>query len=334
LKQWSDLKAIISEYEAVCVFLTFEGTLIDYTGEVDGAFDPAYGWAPANEHYKDHLKQLAIRYPTALLTGFGRNKALEVCKIPELFYAGCHGFDLPPKESEVRNNESSNVANRMTDGSTGGAETDDIEENSGALGQALGRLRRLLENMKGTEVEMTALEVRVSYHAVEDQNVAEVEGAIAKVLEALPMLRSIEAHREFVLRQELEWHKGKAVEWLLDTHFHPALSCAHDAKDQEIGAFHKYWPCVKEDPVVLNSQLKVLPISIGPAVSNEDAFRAVRDRGGICMCVGDSVVTTDSTVAQYWLQGPDEVAELIKHFLDMDFDLSASDATDSIQVRQ
>ena len=50
-----------------------------------------------------------------------------------------------------------------------------------------------------------------------------VKQALDRVLEALPMLRLDEAHREYILRQEVEWHKGKALEWIIKTHFVPAL---------------------------------------------------------------------------------------------------------------
>jgi len=47
-------------------------------------------------------------------------------------------------------------------------------------------------------------------------------------------------------------------------------------------------------------------------VSNEDAFRYVRSCGGICICVSKSAVNPESTEAQYWLQGTDEVTEFVE----------------------
>jgi len=116
-------------------------------------------------------------------------------------------------------------------------------------------------------------------------------------------MNPIQAHREYILRQELAWHKGKALEWLTMTHFVPAL---HKQMLYQTGDFHQYlyqvsfvgaWhsmllPCIAlhcarkgthivclQEPAmeVPNMfELGLVPICIGPAVSNEDAFRHVK----------------------------------------------------------
>ena len=40
-------------------------------------------------------------------------------------------------------------------------------------------------------------------------------------------------------------------------------------------------------------------------------------RGGLCVCVADSSVSTEMTEAQYWLQGTDEVSSFIARLAEL-----------------
>lgn len=61
----------------------------------------------------------------------------------------------------------------------------------------------------------------------------------------------------YELRPEVDWHKGKAVEWLLE-------EIQHDYTNMEL-----------------------VPIYIGDDVTDEDAFRSLRPLGGIGLILSD-----------------------------------------------
>lgn len=48
------------------------------------------------------VRRLAARYPTAIISGRGREKVESFVALPELFYAGSHGMDIvgPAKEGD------------------------------------------------------------------------------------------------------------------------------------------------------------------------------------------------------------------------------------------
>ncbi len=89
-----------------------------------------------------------------------------------------------------------------------------------------------------------------------------------------------EGKKVLELRPPVEWDKGKAALWLL--------------RKQEI----------------LRGKGNVLPIYIGDDTSDEDAFRVLKNKG-ITVFVG----TSGSSEAQYYLAGPQEVTEFLKHMI-------------------
>jgi len=234
LKLWEQIKEQITNERTknkFAVFINFEDTLIDYAGEgVDSSFDPGYGWAPQNSAVSENLKMLAKSSPTALLTGATRQKAHSMVRIPEIFYIGCHGFDLPPVDLPTPyvygpDEEDQGLEHpKYSWAEVGGGG----EETGGALGEAMGRLHMLLEGVEKVEIEGKPFEVTVSHQGISE---GVVKNAVEQVLSAMPMLRLDEAHREYILKEELAWHKGKAVAWLLESQFCPALKACDDTGD-------------------------------------------------------------------------------------------------------
>jgi alpha,alpha-trehalase len=99
-----------------------------------------------------------------------------------------------------------------------------------------------------------------------------VDDAVA----ATPALRKAHGKKLFELRPDLDWDKGQALLWLLD-----ALDL--DRPD-------------------------VLPFYIGDDLTDEDAFRAVRDRG-IGILVAEE---PRETAARYGLRDTWEVREVLE----------------------
>lgn len=82
------------------------------------------------------------------------------------------------------------------------------------------------------------------------------------------------------MRPDLEWNKGKAVEFILDE------------LERAAGG-------------------PVYPIYLGDDVSDEDAFKAVRAKGGLAILVREGNVAREETAAAYRLRSPRQVLKLL-----------------------
>ncbi|MGH6923741.1 MAG: trehalose-phosphatase [Propylenella sp.] len=152
-------------------------------------------------------------------------------------------------------------------------------EQGGSLTAAVARATQSLEfalaKIPGALIEPKRFAVAVHYRLVADDQVAAVEAIVDRVLEAIPTLTKSHGKKVFELRPRLGWDKGKAVLWLLSA--------------------------LKEDGA------ETLPFYLGDDLTDEDAFRALRDRG-VTIFVGSPA----RTAARYQLADPKEVAHFLK----------------------
>ena len=143
-----------------------------------------------------------------------------------------------------------------------------------AVERATAELRPAVAPIDGALVEPKRFAVAVHYRQVAPGQVPAVEAAVDRVLAAVPELHKTHGKMVFELRPRFDWDKGKAVLWL--------LSALHqDGAD-------------------------TLPFYIGDDLTDEDAFRALADRG-ITIYVGHP----EQTAAQYTLEDPDRVGTFL-----------------------
>jgi alpha,alpha-trehalase len=147
-----------------------------------------------------------------------------------------------------------------------------------SLDRAEQALRRRLENISGCQVERKRFAIAVHFRRVADGQVPNVEAAVDEVLAACEDLRKTGGKKIFELRPDIEWDKGKAITWIL----------------QQLGLDRK----------------DVLPFYLGDDLTDEDAFRELRQRG-ITVLVRDE---SRPTLAHYAVENPEEV-RLFLHML-------------------
>ena len=145
-----------------------------------------------------------------------------------------------------------------------------------ALDHAEKELQRSLEDIHGVRVERKRFAIAVHYRAMDDAYLEALEERVNEVAAQEPDLRKSGGKKVFELRPNIDWGKGKALLSLLET------------LDISSG--------------------DVMPLFIGDDVTDEDAFRAIRDRG-IGIVVGDD---ERPTAAHYALHDPGEVRAFLE----------------------
>ena len=120
-----------------------------------------------------------------------------------------------------------------------------------------------------------------------------LDALLEGLLEEQPLLRRSEGRHVIELRPEVNWHKGRAVEWLLKN------MC--EQMGLPSGATER--------------NKRVVPIYIGDDTSDEDAFNELRNRGvGIPIVVREEAPKARETAAEFWLRQR-EVADFLALFL-------------------
>ena len=143
-----------------------------------------------------------------------------------------------------------------------------------AVKRATEKLGPALAGIGGALVEPKRFAVAVHYRQVADDKVSEVEAVVDQVLESVPELQKTHGKKVFELRPRFDWDKGKAVLWLLS-------------------ALKQTGP-------------DILPFYIGDDLTDEDAFRALADRG-VTIFVGKP----ERTAARYVLEDTKQVGAFL-----------------------
>lgn len=150
------------------------------------------------------------------------------------------------------------------------------EELAPVVAEVADALRRRTRDIPGALVEDKKYSVAVHHRLVDEARAPEIERAVDEALAGRPALKKALGKKVFELRPSMEWDKGRAVLWLL----------------QALGL---------EEP-------EVCPLYIGDDVTDEDAFRALAERG-----IGILVTELPRpTAARYSLQDVREVRELLE----------------------
>jgi trehalose 6-phosphate phosphatase len=145
-----------------------------------------------------------------------------------------------------------------------------------ALDEAEKELREKLAGIAGTLIERKCFSIAAHYRNVNESDFPRVERGVGEIAARHRELRRIDGKKVYELLPEIDWNKGKAVLWLLE---HLGLE-RPDAR----------------------------PIYIGDDRTDEDAFRALEQRG-IGILVSEE---PKPTAASYSLGNPSEVEGFLR----------------------
>jgi trehalose 6-phosphate phosphatase len=236
--------------DRLAVFLDYDGTLTPIVNHPEDAL--------LSDSMRQTLRSLAARVPVAILSGRDLDDVRGRVLVDGIVYAGSHGFDIA---------------------GAGGLRRRLGEVYLPVLGAAENELREALDDIVGAQLERKYFSVAAHYRNVNENDADKVALAVRAVAAKHRELRRIEGKKVYELLPDIDWDKGKAVLWLLET------------LEVERG--------------------KALPIYIGDDRTDEDAFRALEKRG-VGILVSEH---SQTTAANYCLNNSEEVERFLEELI-------------------
>jgi trehalose-phosphatase len=231
------------------VFLDYDGTLSPIVAQPEDAV--------LSESMRDVVRRLAQVCTVAVISGRDLPDVRDRVAVQGIIYAGSHGFDIAgPGGLRLENEEAQACLP--------------------ALDQAESSLREQLQSIPGARVERKRYSIAVHYRNVPEDRVPEIEPIVDRVNRRHGDLRRSGGKKIFELQPRIDWHKGRAVLWLLKT--------------------------------LELDRSNVLPVYLGDDLTDEDAFHALAERG-VGIVIRDEPRTT---AAQFALESTDETATFLE----------------------
>ena len=234
----------------IILFLDYDGTLSNIVNNPEEAI--------ITPEMKEALKKCADKYKVSVVSGRDMEDVRSKVNLDNVIYAGSHGFRISgPKGLKMRHPESAEIIPNL----------DDIEE----------ELRNTFINqIDGVHIERKMFAIAVHYRNANEQDIPAINEKITKVTVNHPELKKGKGKKIFEIKPDLNWHKGKAIEWIMDT-------------------------------LKMNSK-DTVPVYLGDDVTDEDGFKAIYKKG-IGILVGSH---GKPTAAQFRLESVDKVKDFLR----------------------
>ncbi len=229
------------------LFLDYDGTMTPIVPNPEDA--------NLSEENQKLISQLADLIPVIIISGRDLKDVRSKVDLKKVTYAGSHGFDISGPDIQMAHESEKEVTPAL----------DTAQEN----------LDKEIGNIPGVKVERKKYAIAVHYRNTEDENVPQVKQAVERELEDQDILKEGIGKKILELKPNLDWHKGRALNWL----------------SEKLG---------------LNKE-KYVPIYIGDDITDEDAFAEIEQKG-IGILVGTH---GEDTAASYHLKDTDEVTNFL-----------------------
>ncbi len=172
------------------IFLDYDGTLTPIVERPEDAI-----LAPAGQAA---VKALARHVPVAVVSGRDRPDVESLVGLPDLIYAGSHGFDIrTPTDGELA--------------------LDGMGDYTALLDGVEARLHAGLDPIDGAQVERKKFSIAAHYRRVADTDYPRFRTVLDDILAAESGIKEKPGKKVFELQPAIDWDKGKAVLHLRET---------------------------------------------------------------------------------------------------------------------
>ncbi|KAF7148565.1 hypothetical protein RHSIM_Rhsim03G0200300 [Rhododendron simsii] len=257
----------------IVVFLDYDGTLSPIVN------DPAHAFM--SDPMRSAVREVAKRFPTAIISGRSRDKVYEFVKLDEVYYAGSHGMDIRgPPPQQLNSYDGKYQTCRAFDKK--GNEFvifQPAQEFLPAIKEILRELDKKTRGIQGVVIEDNRFCGSVHYRHVQESDFALLHEKVQSVLGKYPRFHLTRGKKVMEIRPSIKWNKGHALEYLLDT----------------LG--------------FMDSD-NVFPIHIGDDRTDEDAFKVLKSKG-----LGYPIIVSSiprDTMASHSLRDPSEVLSFLR----------------------
>ncbi len=235
-------------------FLDYDGTLTPIVQRPEDAV--------ISEEMRNTLRRLAARFNVAVVTGRDLDDVKNFIQLDEIIYSGSHGFVISGPDGLYKEHEKG-------------------EEVAELLDKVEKELHGLFEDRaEGVQIDRKRYAIALHYRNASEKDVPYVFEVVDNLLEKHDGLKSGEGKMVVEIKPDIDWHKGKAVLWIME-----ALG--------------------------IDRKKDVVPIFIGDDVTDEDAFKALKGKG-----LGVLVENRgQDTAAKYSLKNVYQVRCLFEKFL-------------------
>ncbi|MGI9452381.1 MAG: trehalose-phosphatase [Geminicoccaceae bacterium] len=240
-----------TDHRRMVVCLDYDGTLTPIVDRPELAL--------LSKQMQRCLDRLADLATVAIISGRDLQDLHDLVGLDHLYFAGSHGFEISKPDGEEQ------ILHGL--------------DHLPSLESAERALRGRLAPIHGVLVERKRLSLAVHYRLAGEDDRPKIKAIIDDVLERHPDLRRTLGKMVYDLQPEIDWHKGKAVNALLD------------AVKAESG--------------------EIFPIYIGDDVTDEDAFEALRG-------IGISIIVEGrpgSTLATFKLADTEKVGRFLEYLV-------------------
>lgn len=254
LKEGEDLFDSIKNHQPA-IFFDYDGTLSPIVDHPEDAI--------ISDEMRQKLEELSRHTKVAIVSGRDMEDVKKLVNLEGIIYAGSHGFRIQgPGNLEMEHDESQAIISLLD-----GAENEINEQ---------------IRGMKGVMIERKTYAIAVHYRNIEDESkVDQLKENLEQYVNKNNNLKLGYGKKILELKPNIDWHKGKAVFWLLE-----ALDL---------------------------NQKEVLPLYLGDDITDEDAFKALADKG-IGVLVGRH---DEPTAAKYYLRNVYQVRQFIEKLIEV-----------------
>lgn len=181
----------------IVMFLDYDGTLSPIVQDPESAV--------MTEDMRDAVRSVAQHFPTAIVSGRGRDKVFNFVKLEELYYAGSHGMDIwaPKTGSNLKANGDGILCQPAIDFLP-------------VIEEVFQTLTEKMESIPGAMVENNKFCLSVHFRCVAEEEWDGLGEQVRAVLEGYPDLRLTKGRKVLEIRPSIKWDKGNALEFLLE----------------------------------------------------------------------------------------------------------------------
>ncbi|KAL5206983.1 hypothetical protein ABZP36_031418 [Zizania latifolia] len=181
-----------SKGKKIVMFLDYDGTLSPIVADPDAAY--------MSDAMRAAVREVAKRFPTAIVSGRCRDKVRNFVGLSELYYAGSHGMDIK--------GPSSNPESVLCQPAS---------EFLPMIDEVYKALVEKTKSTPGAKVENNKFCLSVHFRCVDEKRWNALGEQVKAVIKEYPKLKLTQGRKVLEIRPSIKWDKGKALEFLFES---------------------------------------------------------------------------------------------------------------------